>query len=455
MNINQQIFKAYDIRGVYKDDFDEDFAYQLGLGYVKMRKQETGSDKLKIVIAKDMRLSSDSLHKALKKGLLAAGADVYDIGLNSTPTFYFAVSFYNYDGGIIVSASHNPARYNGFKLVRDKAMPIGEETGLQELKSIILENNLDESSQGGKLYQLNDILETEIQYSLEYIEKKEINNLKVVVDAANAMGATYCRELFKYIPAQLIELNFELDGSFPNHEADPLKNENLKQLQEKVIKEKADLGIATDGDGDRVFFIDEKGNPINQSIIRGLLAKILLKDNPGSKIAYDIRPGKITEDLIIENGGTPIVTRVGHSLIKQQAINEGAYFAGESSGHFFLNMDIGCFEVPVIVILKLLHFFSSSPQTISEQIKPYEKYFHSGEINSLVSNKESVLEEIKEKYYDGKINTIDGVSVEYKDYWFNVRASNTEDRVRLNLEARTKDLMEEKTQEVLDIIKSR
>jgi phosphomannomutase len=455
MNINQKIFKAYDIRGVYGEDFDEDFAYRLGLAYVAMRKKETDSEKLKIVIAKDMRLSSDSLHSALSKGLIAGGADVYDIGLNSTPTFYFAVAFYNYDGGIIVSASHNPAKYNGFKMVRDKALPIGEGTGMEDLKDLVLSNDLKEVDNKGKLETLNDVLETQIQYDLEYIKKERVKPFKVVVDAANSMGAPYCRELFKYIPAQLIELNFELDGTFPNHEADPLKEENLKQLQEKVVEEKADLGIATDGDGDRVFFIDEKGKSINQAVIRGLLAKIFLEDKPGAKIGYDVRPGKITEDLIIENGGIPVVTRVGHSLIKQQAINEGIYFAGESSGHFFLNMDIGCFEVPVIVILKLLSLFSESDQLISKQVDPYNTYFHSGEINSLVADKNSVLEAIKEKYSDSEINTIDGVSIKYEDYWFNVRASNTEDKIRLNLEARDKKTMEEKTQEVLDIIKSR
>jgi phosphomannomutase len=455
MNINQKIFKAYDIRGVYGEDFDEDFAYRLGLAYVAMRKKETDSEKLKIVIAKDMRLSSDSLHSALSKGLIAGGADVYDIGLNSTPTFYFAVAFYNYDGGIIVSASHNPAKYNGFKMVRDKALPIGEGTGMEDLKDLVLSNDLKEVDNKGKLETLNDVLETQIQYDLEYIKKERVKPFKVVVDAANSMGAPYCRELFKYIPAQLIELNFELDGTFPNHEADPLKEENLKQLEEKVVEEKADLGIATDGDGDRVFFIDEKGKSINQAVIRGLLAKIFLEDKPGAKIGYDVRPGKITEDLIIENGGVPVVTRVGHSLIKQQAINEGIYFAGESSGHFFLNMDIGCFEVPVIVILKLLSLFSESDQLISKQVDPYNTYFHSGEINSLVADKNSVLEAIKEKYSDSEINTIDGVSIKYEDYWFNVRASNTEDKIRLNLEARDKKTMEEKTQEVLDIIKSR
>jgi phosphomannomutase len=455
MDINQKIFKAYDIRGVYGEDFNEDFAYRLGLAYVIMRKKEIGIEKPKIVIAKDMRLSSNSLHNALSKGLIAGGAEVYDIGLNSTPTFYFAVSFYNYDGGIIVSASHNPAKYNGFKLVRNKALPIGEETGLEDLKKLVLSNNLQTNNKKGNLQQLNDVLETQIQYDLEYVDKTKIKPLKIVVDAANSMGATYCRELFKYISPQLIELNFELDGTFPNHEADPLKKENLKQLEEKVLEEKADLGIAIDGDGDRVFFMDEKGQAINQAIIRGLLAKIFLQDKPGAKIAYDIRPGKITEDLIIENGGIPIVTKVGHSLIKQQAINEDAYFAGESSGHFFLNMDIGCFEIPVIVILRLLSFFSQKNIPISKQIEPYNKYYHSGEINSLVTDKDRVLQAIAEKYSDAKIITIDGITVKYQDYWFNVRASNTEDKIRLNLEAKDKTTMEEKTQEVLDIIKSR
>ncbi|NCD00660.1 phosphomannomutase/phosphoglucomutase [bacterium] len=456
MNFNEKIFKAYDIRGVYEEDFNDDFAYYLGLSYAKLRKEETKKENLNIVVAKDMRLSSDSLHTNLINGLLDSGVNVIDIGLNSTPTFYFAVASLNYDGGIIVSASHNPAKWNGFKIVRERALPIGEETGLEILKKYINDKNLikEKTQKKGTITENKNVLAEEIDYSLKFIDVNKIKKLRVVIDAANAMGSVYCKNLFKKLPVELIKLNFDLDGNFPNHEADPLKEENLKQLQEKVIKEKADLGIALDGDGDRVFFMDEKGEVINQSIVRGLLAKIFLQDKPGSKIAYDIRPGKITEDLIIENGGIPVLSRVGHSLIKDQSVKEGVYFAGESSGHFFLNMDIGCFEVPMIVILKLLVEFSQQEKKISEYIKPFKKYFLSGEINSQVEDKEKVLKNIQEKYNDGKINLLDGVSVAYPDFWFNVRASNTEEKIRLNLEAVSENIMKEKTEEVLNIIKN-
>ncbi len=457
MQFNQKIFKAYDIRGIYGKDFLDDFAYNLGLAYAKLRKEETKkTSPLEVVIAKDMRLSSDSLHKNLINGLLDAGVNVIDIGLNSTPTFYFAVASLNYDGGIIVSASHNPAEWNGFKIVRNKALPLGGETGLEILKKYISNNDLEKikTKKKGTLTKKNDILEQEVIYSLNFANIEKIKNLKIVVDAANAMGAPYSEKLFEKLPVQLVKLNFTLDGTFPNHEADPLKTENLTQIKEKIIEEKADLGIALDGDGDRVFFLDEKGEVINQSIIRGLLAKIFLQDKPGAKIAYDIRPGKITEDLILENGGVPVLSRVGHSLIKDQSVKENIYFAGESSGHFFLNMDIGCFEVPMIIILKILVEFSQQEKKVSEYIKPFKKYYSSGEINLDVSNKELALKNIQKSFNDGKINLLDGVSVSYPNYWFNVRASNTEEKIRLNLEAVSEEIMNKKTKDVLKIIKS-
>lgn len=456
MLLNEKIFKAYDIRGIFATDFDEEFAYKLGLAYAQMRKDELKKNHdIKVVVARDMRLSSPQLQKQLIQGLLDAGLNVLDIGLCSTPTFYFAVAKLNYDGGIIVSASHNPAIWNGFKVVRNRAMPVGGETGLEKIKKLILQNSLDKSKIKGNLQVNTTILNEEIKHSLTYVNVKKIKKLKIVVDAANSMGALYCKKLFKNIPATLIPVNFKLDGNFPSHEADPLKEENLEQLKAKVLSESADLGIATDGDGDRVFFVDNKGKSINQAIIRGVLAKIFLRDKPGSKIAYDVRPGKITQDLIIENGGIPVASRVGHSLIKDQAIKEGVYFAGESSGHFFLNMDIGCYEVPMIVILKILQELSSAGISASDYFSPYNKYYHSGEINLEVENKEAILKKIIKKYQTGEINLLDGVSVTYKDFWFNVRASNTEEKIRLNLEAISKKIMLEKTKEVLGLIKDK
>lgn len=454
--INSEIFKAYDIRGIYGQDFDNDLAYRLGLAFIELRKSDPDylpDQKLTIAVGADMRLSSPALKENLIRGLIAAGADVVDIGLVSTPTFYFAVGHYGYNGGIMVSASHNPKIWNGFKLVRSKGVPISEKTGINFLKEKILENRFLPSSTPGQVSENNDVLKEEINYSLSKADLKKIKPLKIVADAANGMGATYLAALFANLPCELIPLNFELDGSFPAHEADPIKDINNKQLQEEVIKQKADLGIAADGDGDRIFFIDNKGVTITPAIVRGLLAKLFLADKPGAKIGYDIRPGKITVDMIKEAGGIPDVTRVGHSLIKEQMLKDDIYFAGESSGHFFFNGENGCFECPSIMILKLLTAFSEANLPAADYIEQYKKYFASGEINSSVADKEAVFQKILAKYPDGKINQLDGITVEYPDYWFNVRASNTEPIVRLNLEAVSQEIMEKKRDEVLSLIK--
>ena len=456
---NPSIFKAYDIRGVYSVDLDDETAYKIGYSYAQMRKKEWPSDRpLQIAVAADMRLSSPALKEKLIQGLINGGVDVVDIGLASTPTFYFAVANYNYDGGVLVSASHNPKEYNGFKLVRQKALPMSGQGGLYALRDRVAKLELADikpPATANSLSTNGDVLADQVAHDLKFADSKKINTVKIVIDPANAMGALYFDELFKNIPQmEIIRMNWELDGSFPAHEADPFKEENLRGLCARVKQENADLGIATDGDGDRIFFVDNNGEPVEPGITRAILCKIFLRENPGAKICYDIRPGKITYDTIIENGGLPIVTRVGHSLIKEKTIEEGAVFAGESSGHFFLNMgEEGCYEVPLIVTLKILAELSLSGLPFSETIKPYKRYFHSGEINSRVENAAEKIKEVKEKYNDGQQNDLDGISIAYPEFWFNVRGSNTEPLLRLNLEAKTKELMEEKRDEVLGIIK--
>jgi phosphomannomutase len=454
MPINHDIFKAYDIRGIYQKGVDEEVAYRLGLAFAEFRQEETGQKKLNIVVGGDMRNSTPSLKESLIKGLTSKGVNVVDVGMISTPSFYFAVAYFNYDGGVIVSASHNPPEWNGFKLTGEKAKPISYDTGIETLKEKMEKNNFPKTEAPGKIIKRENVLEKQMNHDFRYFEQYKIKPLKVAVDTANGMGAQYIEPLFKHIDAEPIPMNFQFDGNFPAHEADPLKEENLEDLKKKVVKEKCDLGIAIDGDGDRVFFVDDKGKPIDQSIIRGILAKIFLRDKPGSKICYDIRPGRITREIIEENGGIPIVTKVGHSLIKQKAIEEDAYFAGESSGHFFLNMNIGCFEAPIIMIGKLLQEFSEAGQKISEYIAPFKKYFHSGEINAEVADKQLIFKRLEQQYSDAEINKLDGITIEYPEYWFNVRGSNTEEKVRLNLEAISKRKMKEKTEEVMKIIKA-
>lgn len=455
LEINPKIFKAYDIRGIYEKDFDNDLAYRLGKAFIELRKNDGDVDvnrKMKIAVACDMRLSSESLKQSLIKGLIDSGADVFDLGLIATPTFYFAIGHNDYDGGLIVSASHNPKEWNGFKLVRKKAFPISLDTGITYLRDKVLENNFPTAETPGNVYKNNQALNDSLNNALNHVSDHEIKPIKIITDTANAMGGVYLKPLLDALKLPTKFINLELDGTFPAHEADPLQEENLEQLVSAIKKEGADLGIASDGDGDRLFFVDNEGKIVNPAILRGLLAMIFLQDKPGSKIGYDVRPGKITKDLILENGGLAVMTKVGHSLIKEQMIKESIYFAGESSGHFYLNTDDGCFEYPEIMIIKFLIFLSKTEKPLSEIVKAYEKYFHSGEINTSVDDKEAVFKRIKEKYQDGEIHLLDGVSVNYKDFWFNVRGSNTEEKIRLNLEAVNKDILEEKTKEVLSLI---
>lgn len=457
MRFNPSIFKAYDIRGIYDIDFDDSFAYQLGLAYSQLRSHELGHSDITIVAGRDMRLSSESLQAELIRGLKAGGATVIDVGLVPTPSFYFSVAHYKYDGGIMVSASHNPSEYNGFKMVREMASPIGLDSGLNDLKKLLLETTLTPSDQPGKIINKLDVITDQVQLDLSFIKIEKIKPFKIVIDTANAMGSVYFDEILKKLPQLHVEkMNWELDGTFPVHEADPYKLENVRELGKRVVSSGADLGIATDGDADRIFFIDNVGKPVEPGIMRAILAKLFLRTKPGTTIAYDIRPGRITRETIITEGGEPLVTRVGHSLIKEAMIDTGAYFGGESSGHFFLNMEKeGCYEVPGIVMLKLLAELSDTEQTLAEYGKPYQKYVHSGEISIPIKSGETVLTALEKQYQDGKQSTLDGLTVEYPDFWFNVRLSNTEPLIRLNLEGISKDIVQEKTKEILDFLKNK
>ncbi|MFA5175200.1 MAG: phosphomannomutase/phosphoglucomutase [Patescibacteria group bacterium] len=448
------IFKAYDVRGVYPEELNEDLAYKIARAFAETRKKETGKIGIKLVIGRDMRISSPSLFEAVKRGLIDAGAEIIDIGLASTPTFYFAVSYYGYDGGLLISASHNPKEYNGIKIIRDRAIPFGQGTGMEELRETVSADNFSPASEKKEMIiSIDTALEEEKNFCEKYADIAKIKQFKIIADAANSMGALYLEKLFADLPqVDFVKMNFDLDGSFPAHQPDPFQEKNVKDLKEKVLSEKADLGISTDGDGDRIFFIDDKGEVLEPAMLRGIMAKLFLRENPGAVICYDIRPGKITEDMILENGGSPSVTRVGHSLIKKQMLETGAVFGGESSGHFFVKFPHGVYEAPMVVILKLLQELSETNQSLSDYIKPLKRYFHSGEINFRVENKENVLSALKEKYADAEISDLDGLTFTYPDFWFNVRASNTESLLRLNLEARKKEIMDEKVKEISNLI---
>jgi phosphomannomutase len=455
--LTPSIFKTYDIRAHYPDQLDEDGAYQVGRAYAQLLQSENPGQKLIIGVSRDMRLSSESLKNKLIEGLIDQGMDVVDFGLCSTPTFYFGVAYFKYQGGIQVSASHNPKDDNGFKMVRARAVPISGESGINTIRDVALSNQfITPEFSKGQVTSRNDVLDTLVKVLPQEwpVDFSIIKPFKIVVDAANSMGIIDITKMFEKLPCEIIKINFELDGSFPSHQADPLNPENLVLAKQKIIETGADMAIVPDGDADRYFFIDEKGEEILQPIIRGIMAQLALKDHPGAAICYDIRPGRITRDMIESVGGKASVTRVGHSLIKEQMLKENAIFGGESSGHYFYKLSCGTFETPFILVWKFLEFVSQQNKVLSEIVAPYRIYFHSGEINSTVADPKAKLEEIKQKYSDGQLNELDGVSIEYPDFWFNVRPSNTEPLLRLALEAKTKEIMEQKRDELVALIRS-
>jgi len=455
--VDPKIFRAYDIRGTYPEQINEDVAYLVGRAFATYLRGEFPREVLRVAVGGDMRLSSPGLRQKVIEGLTESGVNVEDMGLVSTPTFYFGVAYFGYSGGIQVSASHNPKNWNGFKMVRRQALPLNKNTGLASIKEIIDRSLfLPLTERKGVLTYRDDVLSAEVNEHLSAMDVANLKNFKIVADAGNAMGSLDLETLFTKLPSvNLVRYNFELDGNFPAHEADPMKAENIEFLRNKVIEEGADLGIATDGDGDRIFIVDEKGEVIPPHILRGLLAVIELRDYPGAKIAYDVRPGRITEDMIRAAGGQPLMTPAGHSLIKEAMIREGAVFGGESSGHYFYRFLYGTFEAPMILIVKFLRYVSMVGKPVSEIVRPLKKYSHSGEINIRMDDREKINEKIhllERVYNDGLHFNIDGLSVVYPNVWFNVRASNTEPLVRLTVEAKDDSILREKTEELRQLL---
>ena len=444
----------YDIRGLVDTEITDDLAEKIGEAYAYMRQKELGDGvPMTIVVGRDMRESSIAYQKRLIQGLVSLGAKVIDVGLVSTPAFYFAVGHLKADGGIVVSASHNPAEYNGFKLTREMAIPVSGDSGIQTIADMI-ESGVDrEGVVAGSVETVEGIPALAAQAEFDHVTKDPIKKMKIVADTANGMGAQFLDEFFKMIDADVTRMYWEFDGTFPNHEADPFKPKNTEALRKKVIELGADVGITTDGDGDRIFFVDNKGNLVDPAILRGLLSQIELRQHPGATICYDIRPGRITRDMIVEAGGKPSVTRVGHSLIKEQMRAEGAVFGGESSGHFYYQFPTGSYEGPVTVAAQILQEITRRGESLSEIVEPLERYSHSGEINFKVEDKNEMMGKLKAKYADGKLSEIDGITIEYENVWFNVRASNTEPKLRLNLEAVDKATMEAKRDEIVAFIK--
>jgi phosphomannomutase len=453
--LNPKIFKAYDIRAIYPTELNEEGIKAIAKAIFVFFSEKLSTDRqLKIVLGYDMRLSGPQLFGAVKDTLVEMGAEVIDIGMVSTPSFYFAVSHYGYDAGIQVTASHNPKEYNGMKFVMNSPeglIKIGKATGMDYIKEMAL-NGIDFTPKyTGKVTPKANILEDEVEVGLQLLDNPEIKKFKIVADPANAMGATYIEALFKKVLTELIKMNFELDGSFPSHQPDPLNFDNLKDLQAKVLEEHADLGLAPDGDGDRLYFIDEKGQVVSATLITALVARELLKENPGATILFDIRYILGSQKIVEEFGGKSVITRVGHAFITEQLGKTGGIFAGESSGHFYFKAN-GNAESQIATIISVLKVLTEEGKTLSEVVKELKRSYESGELNFRVANAPEILTKLKEKYADGELNEMDGIAITYPEWRFSVRTSNTEPLLRLNLEAFTEDVMKEKFAEVKDYI---
>lgn len=445
MNVNPGIFKAYDIRGIYPIELNDQIAYLVGRAFAVFIKPE------KVVVCRDMRLSSPKLLSEVAKGLMDQGVDVIDVGMVSTDQYYFACTKTGLPG-IMVTASHNPKEYNGFKMVRKMPYLLSGDEGIDDIKKLVISEKFTQSTKKGTIVK-QDFSQEFVDKVLSFVDVNSIKPLKVIADTANGMVGPLIQKVYAKLPIQLTRMYSDPDGSLPNHGLDPLQPENRQELQKRVIDEKADLGFAFDGDGDRFFVIDDRGIFIAGDYLTALLGQYFLEKNPGSKILYDIRASWAVPDLVKAAGGIPLFERVGHAFIKERMSKDDIVFGGEVTGHYYFK-DFNYADSGIIPSLLILEMLSKKGVKLSALIKPLEeKYFISGEINNKVVGQAAKVLEIKQKYSDGEQNEIDGITVFYPDWHFNVRSSNTEPLLRLNLEAKTKKLMEQKRDEILNLIR--
>ena len=446
----EKIIKAYDIRGLVKDEITPDFSFSLGTAFAKFLEYER--EPATIVVGEDMRPSSPLLADAFSDGVISQGMDVIRIGLASTDMLYFASGKLNLPG-IMFTASHNPAKYNGMKLCKSGARPIGQETGLVKIRQLI-EQGVPISNRPIGSMRNQDLLKEYVDYLLSLFPDKAFQKrkLKVVIDAGNGMAGFTAPAVMERLNIDLIPMYFELDGNFPNHEANPIEAKNLKDLQKRVKKEKADIGLAFDGDADRCFLINEKGELVNPSALTSLIAVHQLKTKPGSTIIYNLISSKAVSEVIAENGGIGVRSRVGHSYIKSLMAESGAIFGGEHSGHFYFS-NFWRADSGMLAALYALTELMATKNTLSELLKPFNRYVASGEINSKVKNVEKSIELIRKKYCDKYlVDELDGLTITADSWWFNLRPSNTEPLLRLNVEADTEKEMVKIRDTVLSLI---
>ncbi len=447
MATDVSIFKAYDIRGIVPEQINGDVAYKIGYALAEYLKPKS------IAVGRDMRLSSDELFEHLARGINDNGVDVIDLGLISTDGLYFAVGKFGFDGGVMITASHNPKEYNGFKVCRKNAEPLSGQEGLNQVKQFI-ENDTEivKSPTRGVIIR-KDISQDYAEHCLSFIDPSKIKPFKIVIDAGNGMAGATLPPVLEKLPLDVTPLYFELDGSFPNHPASPIELENLEDVRRKIKEIGADFGVAFDGDADRMFLVDRFGEQVGGDMVTALVAKSLLTKHPGETILYNLICSHAVPELIERLGGKAIRTRVGHALIKPLMKKYNAIFGGEHSGHFYFR-DNWFADSGLIAFLVCLELLSVENRPLDEMIKEINPYVRSGEINSRVDSIPEKIEAVKQAFKDGKQDMLDGLTVEYDDFWFNLRPSNTEPLLRLNVEAKNKEILEQKVKEILDIVRS-
>jgi phosphomannomutase len=437
------IFKAYDVRGVYPDQLDETVARRIGAAFGEFVEAPA------VVLGRDCRISSPALADAFAEGLMGGGTDVIDIGLATTDMLYFASGVLDRPGAMF-TASHNPPGWNGLKLCRAGAAPVGEDSGLPEVRELTARDLSPAESPGRR--STRDMLDPYVDHVVSFVDPGRMETLTVIADAANGMAGLVLPSIFDRLRVKLVGLYMDLDGTFPNHPADPIQPENQEDLRRAVTEHGADVGLAFDGDADRVFLVDEEARGVSGSLVTALVAEAMLEREPGAKIVHNLICSWVVPEVIRERGGEPIRTRVGHSLIKKVMADTGAVFGGEHSGHYYFR-DHYRADSGVIAALVVLERLSVAGVPLSQLLRPYRRYHASGEINSEVVDQSAAIERVAAAYRDGRQDRLDGLTVEYEDWWFNVRPSNTEPLLRLNVEARTEALLEEKTGDVLRVIR--
>ena len=451
MPINPNMFKAYDVRGLYPSEVNEDAARLIGRGFVAYL-QAT-----RIAVGRDMRLSSPSVAAAFVRGAREQGCDVVDYGMLATDMLYFAVARDGLDGGVQITASHNPKEYNGIKMVRREAFPLSGDAGIGDIRDMIVSGTLPAPAATPGRLTTKTVLDDYVGHVMSFIDESIVKPFTVVLDGGSGMAGMVAPRLFDRLPCRVTRLCFDVDGTFPNHEANPLIEENRQDITARVLAEKADIGIAWDGDADRCFFIDGAGEFIAGDFITALLAEAFLIKHPGAKIVYDVRASHAVKDIVAKYGGEALMNRVGHAFFKRRMREEGAIFGGEVTGHYYFRDNFYADNgfIPALLILELM---SRKGQTLRELLQPLrERYFISGEVNTKVSDMSLVqtkLDGLAARYTGGATYTLDGFSAEFPGWHFNVRGSNTEPMLRLNLEATTQRQMEEKRDEVLEFIRS-